>query len=508
MAKIRNPIIVGGGKENLDTELNTQDTLLTNLETAVNNLDDSTQYKRPSDWLAIPTLDTTKDEIYILNGVVDNGVNMVGFKITGTGTIDWGDGNTETFTNASQTSYFHTYNYNDIASTSWTEHNKTRQVLVHISGNRGAITYFSLAVPYSYTNSDGVTVSLNINASSDIYEVKADVSSCEVYCGGNTLKAKLESFDWSGNITNTSLGSMFYGCYSLQYVSQLNTINATTAGSMFYQCRSLKVAPSINTSNVLSMSYMFSECYSLQTVPQYDTANVTNMEYMFSQCYSLQIVPQFNTKSVTTMNGMFLGCTVLLSLPQFNTKNVLYMYTMFADCRSLQFVPELDMTNISNMGMMFSGCYLLESFKAYNINPTRTSSIILSVLSDSTILTKQALVDLFNSVATNINGYSRTIMIGATLQGYLANCYVKDSGNYYTTIMPTSDTSIQSGKTYYTYDQNTNIYTQVTPDFSTDTFYYELVTASWNKYVICESSDTGAMLALDYVTNIKGYTIT
>ena len=39
MAKIRNPIVVGGGKENLDTELNTQDTLLTNLETAVNSLE-------------------------------------------------------------------------------------------------------------------------------------------------------------------------------------------------------------------------------------------------------------------------------------------------------------------------------------------------------------------------------------------------------------------------------------------------------------------------------------
>ena len=40
MAKIKNPIIVGGGKENLDTELNTQDTFLTNLESAVNGLDD------------------------------------------------------------------------------------------------------------------------------------------------------------------------------------------------------------------------------------------------------------------------------------------------------------------------------------------------------------------------------------------------------------------------------------------------------------------------------------
>ena len=54
---------------------------------------------------------------------------------------------------------------------------------------------------------------------------------------------------------------------------------------------------------------------------------------------------------------------------------------------------------------------------------------------------------------------------------------------------------------------NTDTYTQATPDFSTDTFYYELRTATWNEYVICESTDTGAMLALDFARNIKGYTI-
>ena len=121
-------------------------------------------------------------------------------------------------------------------------------------------------------------------------------------------------------------------------------------------------------------------------------------------------------------------------------------------------------------------------------------------------MSKQALVDLFNSLPASPSG-TRTIQLGSTLQGYLSGCYVKDSGNYYTAILPTSDTSIQSGKTYYTYDENTDTYTQVTPDFTTDTFYYELVTATWNKYVICESTDTGATLALTYIAN-KGYTIT
>ena len=72
----------------------------------------------------------------------------------------------------------------------------------------------------------------------------------------------------------------------------------------------------------------------------------------------------------------------------------------------------------------------------------------------------------------------------------------------------TTDTTFQSGKTYYTYDRETNTYTQTTPDFSTDTLYYEGVTASWKDYEICQNSDTGAMLIMTWLTTILGYTIT
>ena len=454
-------------------------------------------YTRPSDWLTIPAFDTTKDEIYILNGVADGGMNMITFTISGTGTIDWGDGNSTTFTSVSSQNYSHHYNYADINSNTWTEHNKARQVLVHISGTRGAITYFTTAVINRYTNADGVQVNYNNATANDIYEIRADVNSCEIGCSSNSRYANknLEVFDWNGTITNSSALAMFNNCQSLKYVPRINASNITNVASMFKYCYSLEKipqlnmgnAPSINnmfntcgihkipqldTSNVTDMSYAFQGCYSLETIPQLNTSKVTNMQSMFNNCYALQTIPQLNTKlvtnmsgmfsgsyslqsisqldtrSVTSMNSMFANCSTLQSIPQLNTSNVTNMSYMFNECSSLQLLPELDASNVTNIQTMFQSCFSLQKIKLYNLNPNYSSALTLSI-NQCTMLTKQALVDLFNSVATNVNSYSRTIQLGSTLQGYLANVYVKDSGSAYTTILPTSDTSIQSGKTYY-----------------------------------------------------------
>ena len=70
MAKIRNPIIVGSGKENLDTELNTQDILLTNLETVVNDLGGGgypIEIDDPNDMTAL-LVAANVDKVYLYTG--------------------------------------------------------------------------------------------------------------------------------------------------------------------------------------------------------------------------------------------------------------------------------------------------------------------------------------------------------------------------------------------------------------------------------------------------------
>ena len=80
---------------------------------------------------------------------------------------------------------------------------------------------------------------------------------------------------------------MFYHCYSLVSIPQLNTAKVTNMGNMFYYCYSLVSIPQLDTSSVTSMSGMFYYCYSLVSIPQLNTAKVTSMSNMFGYCYSL-----------------------------------------------------------------------------------------------------------------------------------------------------------------------------------------------------------------------------
>ena len=499
-------------------------------------------YKRPTDWLPIPQFDSeNKDEIYILNGVGLNCLNQIYFKLTVSdvtnATIDWGDGQTTIITSTSQTTYNHKYNYEDLPDSSYTEHNQTKQALIHITTNRGKITYFSTAgIQYKYTNADGKTINYNENISTDIYEINADVQESKVYCSGTyyqtrQLPKKLEIFDWKGAITNTSMQYMFYSCDTLQSIPQLDTSNVTDMQYMFAGCNSLRLIPQLDTSKVTSMINMFGNCYSLLTIPQLDTSKVTSMGYMFYFCNSLQSIPQLDTSSVTNMNNMFDTCIVLKSISQLDTRNVTSMNGMFKSCNTLCLVPQLNTSKVINIAGIFNYCYNLSfipeldvtsanrldintydyslvNFKLFNAGAVNQQSMSIN-LTDSTMMTKQQLVDLFNSVCPNtVSGNTRTIQIGTTLQGYLADCYVKDSGSVYTAILPTSDTTVDTSKTYYTYNEVTGEYIQFTgTTFEQDVFYYELKTATWNRYDICESTDEGAMLTLDFMRNIKNWTV-
>lgn len=487
-----------------------------NLADAIASVQSGGEYQRPSDWLEIPTMDGTKDDIYILNGVSTNGINKLYFKVSGTGTIDWGDGNVESFTGVTNKIFEHTFAYGDLSDNSFTTHNNTKQALVHIQGDRGAITLFSTdSIVYKYVNEAGTTINLNNSISTDVYQISANVQSCDVYCSsanGNHHQ-KMEIFDWAGTITTTDMRYMFYLCRNLRSIPQLDTSSAIASMSnMFAQCSSLTTIPQLDTSNITSMDYMFQYCSSLKTIPQLDTSSVTNMTSMFQVCYSLQTIPQLDTSSVTNMSNMFYACSSLTTIPQLNTSNVTNMSSMFSSCYSLKSIPQLDASKATDMSSMSSNSYMLKTIKLYNAGASTQSSIFLGNLKDSTIMSKQDLVDLFNSLAINPTNetttYKRAIQLGATLQGYLAECYVKDSGQLYTAILPTSDTEVDSTKTYYTYNNASDTYTQFSgTTFDAGTQYYELKTATWNRYDICDSTDDVAVLALSWLTDTKGWTI-
>lgn len=186
----------------------------------------------------------------------------------------------------------------------------------------------------------------------------------------------LTPFVYSGS--GTGLSNMFKACTSLQSVPAMNTSNITGMSSMFNSCYSLESIPEIDTSNVTSMESMVAGCYSLRSFPALNTSKVKTMYYMFNSCYSLESIPELDTSSVTDMSGMFQNCNNLKSVPAMNTSNVTKIDSMFLNCYSLENVPEMDTSNVTNMNSMFSGCSMLKTIPEMDTSNVRSMSMLFS----------------------------------------------------------------------------------------------------------------------------------
>ena len=158
----------------------------------------------------------------------------------------------------------------------------------------------------------------------------------------------------------TSMKSMFYYCYNLTTIPQLDTSNVKSMDNMFYECTNLKTIPQLDTSNVTSMSQMFYKCTNLTTIPQLDTSNVTNTYYMFNQCGNLTSLPQLNTSKISDMSGMFYYCKKLttIDITHMNIINSSNGSYIFYSCFSLTKLIIRNMNKIPVLGTsVFGDCY-------------------------------------------------------------------------------------------------------------------------------------------------------
>jgi len=168
---------------------------------------------------------------------------------------------------------------------------------------------------------------------------------------------------------------MFYGCYSLTSVPQLDISHATidSMNNMFTNCYSLTTIPLLDTSNCLDLSYMFNGCISLRSIPQLNTDSCTNFNYMFNGCYSLMTIPQLNTSWGNNFNNMFANCYSLTSL-------IIYISELF------------------NATTPFTNCYSLTSLKFIGGEVRTTWPAALSLQYSS--MTATAIEEFFNTLPT------------------------------------------------------------------------------------------------------------
>jgi surface protein len=339
----------------------------------------STDWQRPSDWIAIPSIAPGEQVFYGLVAVYNvTGGNRVAFTFAGNYTVDWGDGSAlENVLSGVKAEHSYTYaSVSNPTSEGW------RQALIKV-------------IPTGVANITRVDLQqtptgIAVGKTSQFMDIVMSVpnvtgASTNLVIGtGTTVFHRVVERIWIKEIgAINNMTTMFQNCASLQSVPLFNTASVTNMDRMFTGCTSLRTVPLFNTANVNNMSSMFLNCQYLQTVPLFNTVSVNNMSSMFSGCTSLNSVPLFETSSVNTMLSMFQSCTSLQSVPLFNTASVTNMQDMFRVCQSLQNVPLFNTANVTTMTTMFQQA---NSLAILNLNMANVTSLSFMF---STVVTLQ-----------------------------------------------------------------------------------------------------------------------
>ena len=258
---------------------------------------------------------------------------------------------------------------------------------------------------------------------------KVDVGALGIKLSYSTFTEVPDVFDFSNC---TDMSDMFYNCFYLITIPQMDTSKMMCMDSMFHDCYSLTSIPQIDTSNVLSMYYTFTYCMNLTTIPQFDTSKVTRMTCMFENCQHLVTIPQLDTSKCTDMHRMFERCLCLTTVPAMDTSKVTDMYNMFRECSKLTTVQQLDFSNCTNISLIFFQCSSLTSLTlAGSINtdlkltdsPLNEESIksVLTAASKTTNTTAKTLTFKEGSTLKDTDGVWAALISECTGKGWSIN---------------------------------------------------------------------------------------
>jgi hypothetical protein len=377
------------------------------VEESFSGLEGLYPYRRPNEWIAMPSV-TAGQQIFIGTfAVYDTDENLAVLNVntsTGNYLVDWGNGTTSSHSSASTASKRYTRaDYAGLTSAVYQNYKTLNITVTPVTGNITSMTlnvelagvFFLLArrsrnwLDIRASLPNATTVTLNSTKSLQQFELinSNSLNNCDSMfsdCWG--LKrvfiadtSKVTSFSrmfqncyslYELPQMNTRNGTSFYAfaltCISLKYIPNLNLENATSLGQAFQTCYSLKTVPFLNAPKVTDMVQCFSDCYNLEYVPYLHTPLVTNYANAFSNCYSLKKIGKINTSSATTMASTFFGCFKLKTIPLLNTSNVTNFAGTFYDCFNLNYIPNLNTSSATNMSNMFRRCQNLKQAPNFN----------------------------------------------------------------------------------------------------------------------------------------------
>lgn len=352
------------------------------------------RWKRPSDWLPMPSISTGSLQFAGLVAVFPGDDTTVQLNLSGgtpsSCTIDWGDGSAPV---AGSTTNTHAYSYSSLTGTDSSR--GYRQAIITVQLVAGTTINFTSAVGTGQNTSSKITTWLDVITDVDVVVSSASAST--------RAAAMLERIVYKSPAT-LGIGA-FYNCRSLRVVD--GDLSASTGATMFRGCSDLRIAPLVTfTSGSPSMQDMFADCVSLVEVPLYNTSAVADFISMFNGCRSLVNVPPFDTSNGSRFNSMFSNCSSIVKLPTFDLSNAGRGGTshnvsgMFSGCSSLVEYGEINIPLCTSTASMFSNCSSLR-----RVGPITTTSVLVNAGSMFNGCSSLDEVPLFDTTgATNVSG--------------------------------------------------------------------------------------------------------
>ena len=275
---------------------------------------------------------------------------------TGTysGTIDWGDGNTDTNIYANIT---HTY----ATAGTYTVIITGDCIGWDVGNSIFGSTYWTSVVNWGQLQLGADNLGYNF-----------------AFCPNLDLSSVQGTLDLTG-VTN--LDGLFYDCTSLTTINNINswdTSSITTMNSMFNSCTAFNQALSFNTSAVTSMNGMFNSCSAFNSALTFNTLLVTDMTEMFANCTAFNQALSFNTSSVTSMNSMFKGCSVFNSALTFNTSAVTNIGSMFSGCSVFNQALSFDTSSVESMEGTFSDATAFNQPLSFDTSAVNTMELMFN----------------------------------------------------------------------------------------------------------------------------------
>jgi hypothetical protein len=306
-------------------------------------------YRRPADWLSLPSVSVGEQKIVGLYAVYPTDANFCAFTCAGNYTVDWGDGSALENKSANALAS-HIFNYDDVGSGTESVYGYRQAIITIIPQVGSNLTLINFDKRHPNTSTIYSTQWLDIKMSG------SNISTLQFYNGHETESTMLQRFDFVGTNNITNLGFAFMDCRGMFELVNLDTSKATSMQSTFSGCHSLLRIPLLKTSLVKNLNNCFYECINIQEIPLMDFSKVTDMTNCFYMCYQLDTVPLFNTANVINFTNVFYSCQNMKYIPVLNTSKGTNFTGALANCRNLIEVPVWDLSNATS----------LESFLTYS----------------------------------------------------------------------------------------------------------------------------------------------